>query len=167
MNKQVPYCFSVKKNTGKPDTCTKEIYEEYIKDITSIYPIKVEDVVYEHDKQSKRLHFHAILICDKNFYRAKLRKQGWNIHYMELTSVEAWQQYCLKDQKPKQPKKKSKSLFISVPQVPKKTEMTMEEIINSDLLNYEKWSEEHDYKTTSESIHEQFHDYQDEKIIPI
>lgn len=145
-----PFCFSVKKNTGKPDTCTKEIYEAYIKEMTTKYKdIQIKQVIYEHDKQQKRLHFHAVLICPSSFLRTKLRKDGWNIHYMPLNNQQAWQAYCEKDIK--KPKPKPKRLIpINVPQVEYKP-------TEADYEDFNKWIETN-YPMTHELVSEMYTD---------
>lgn len=113
MNKNLTaFAFTVKKLTGKPDSCTKDIYESYIKEMTTKYKeIQIKQVIYEHDKQQKRLHFHAVLVCPKSFLRKKLNKEGISVHTTLLTNAQGWEAYCEKDIKKSKPKSIPKKLM--------------------------------------------------------
>lgn len=92
------YAFTIKKNKGPTDTVDEDSYRE-VWALFEKHKIKLKHLNGELDSRL-RLHYHAVAVIPKGFYRRKLCLKTFSTNLIPLKSkgdIDRWIHYCYKD----------------------------------------------------------------------
>lgn len=89
------YCFTYKKNHGKPEDILMTDYSEVLSHLNE----KGKLVAYEFEKDKNgRLHVHGIVEFERTPQFKKMVPHGFHSHFEVMYNEEGWKKYMKKNQ---------------------------------------------------------------------
>ncbi len=90
---KIKFAFTIKK-LGSVSSATEESYKQFFQRLRNC-GIEAKYKFAETDSKGK-LHYHGLILMNKNFYRNRLRIRGFSTFFKKITDEEGWFQYCTK-----------------------------------------------------------------------